>query len=263
VAVDTGSLRIQSLHIYPLKSGRVIDLQHSRIGPRGLEHDRAWMLVTAAGRFVTQRSHRTLALLCATPDDSGITLEHPRAGSVRIERPGLMATSPADLRQVMVWKREIGAIDAGEAAAEFASAVLGEPARIVAGESDHFADGYPLLVCTQASLDDLNRRLPEALPMSRFRPNIVLSGASPWQEDHIRQLRIGGLRLKLLKACTRCVMTGIDQVTGEKGLSPLPILREFRFDENVGGVTFGWNARLEGSVGGVLRVGDLVEAQER
>lgn len=99
--------------------------------------------------------------------------------------------------------------------------------------------------------------------MSRFRPNIVLSGASPWQEDHIRQLRIGGLRLKLLKACTRCVMTGIDQVTGEKGLSPLPILREFRFDENVGGVTFGWNARLEGSVGGVLRVGDLVEAQER
>lgn len=261
--MDTDSLAIQSLHVYPLKSGRVIDLQQSRLGPRGLEHDRAWMLVTANGRFVTQRSHRTLALLRAVPNDNGITLEHPHAGSIHIETPALMASSPADLRRVMVWKREIDAIDAGESAADFASAVLGEPARVVAGESDHFADGYPLLICTQASLDDLNRRLPEPLPMGRFRPNIVLSGAKPWQEDHIRQLRVGGLRIKLVKACTRCVMTGVDQLTGQKGLSPLPVLREFRFDENIGGVTFGWNARLEGGVGGVLRVGDAVEIDAR
>jgi len=170
-----------------------------------------------------------------------------------------MGASPDSTRHVTVWKREIEAIDAGDAAAEFATAVIGEPARIVAGVSDQFADGYPLLVCTLASLEDLNRRLPEALPMSRFRPNLVLDGADPWQEDQIRQLRVGDLRLKLVKACTRCVMTSIDQRTGKKGLSPLPALREFRFDDNVGGVTFGWNARLEGGVGGRLRAGDFVE----
>jgi uncharacterized protein YcbX len=256
-------LRIASLHVYPVKSGRVIDLDSSRIGPRGLEHDRQWMLVTAAGRFVTQRTHATLALLTATPDDGGIMLAHPRAGSIRIDSPLPMATAPGDWRRVMVWKREIEAIDAGEDAARFATAVIGEPARIVSGASDHFADGYPLLVCTLASLADLNRRLPETLPMSRFRPNVVLEGAEAWQEDAIRGLRVGGVRLKFVKPCTRCVMTGIDQHTGVAGLSPLPVLRQFRFDKNVLGVTFGQTARVEGETGGILRVGDAVEVEMR
>lgn len=246
-----------------MKSCRAVDLTEVRIGPRGLEHDRQWLLVTAAGRFVSQRSHPTLALLLAQADENGVSLTHPRAGSIRLDAPALMGASPESTQRVMVWKREIEAIDAGSAAADFASAMIGEPARIVSGLSDHFADGYPLLICTLASLEDLNRRLPEPLPMSRFRPNLVIEGADPWQEDHIRQLRVGGLRLKLVKPCTRCVMTGIDQLTGKKGLSPLPVLREFRFDDNVGGVTFGWNARLEGGIGGLLRVGDGVEAEHR
>lgn len=261
--MSAGSLRVHSLHVYPLKSCRVVDLTESRVGPRGLEHDRQWLIVTAAGRFVSQRSHPTLALLVAHTDEICVSLAHPRAGSIRLDTPSVMGASPDSTRHVTVWKREIEAIDAGDAAAEFATAVIGEPARIVAGVSDHFADGYPLLVCTLASLEDLNRRLPEALPMSRFRPNLVLDGADPWQEDRIRQLRVGDLRLKLVKACTRCVMTSIDQLTGKKGLSPLPALRQFRFDDNVGGVTFGWNARLEGGVGGRLRVGDRVEAEFR
>jgi len=261
--MSTGELRIQSLHIHPVKSCRAIDLDVARVGPRGLEHDREWMLITAAGRFVTQRSHPILALLRATPDAQGITLSHPQAGDQRIEAPLPMTTQPADWRRVTVWKREIEAIDAGEHAAQFASALIGEPARIVAGGSDHFADGYPLLVCTQASLDDLNRRLPEALPMSRFRPNIVLAGAEAWQEDRIRELRVGGLRLKLVKPCTRCVMTRIDQLTGERGLDPLPVLQEFRFDENLRGVTFGQNARVASGAGSLLRVGDTVEVELR
>ena len=259
--VSTPVLRIHSLHIYPLKSGRVIDLDASRIGPRGLEHDRQWMLTTAAGRFVTQRTHPTLALLTAIADAEGVTLSHPRAGMLRVSAPPPMGTPPGDWRRVMVWKREIEAIDAGEHAAEFAAAVIGEPARLGSGASDHFADGFPLLVCTLASLADLNRRLPEPLPMSRFRPNVVLDGAEPWEEDHIRELRVGSIRLKLVKPCTRCVMTGIDQTTGRAGLSPLPVLREFRFDRNLLGVTFGQNARVEGGAGGVLRVGDRVETE--
>ena len=174
-----------------------------------------------------------------------------------------MGVNPDDLRRVMVWKREIEAVDAGVEAARYATALLGEPARLVCGASDHFADGFPLLVCTLASLEDLNRRLPESLPMSRFRPNIVLDGADPWQEDFIRVLRVSGVRLKFVKPCTRCVMTGIDQTTGIAGLSPLPVLRQFRFDRNLLGVTFGWNARVEGAAGQRLRVGDRAEAQMR
>lgn len=261
--MSAGELRIQSLHIHPVKSCRAIDLDVARVGPRGLEHDREWMLITAAGRFVTQRSHPILALLRATPDAQGITLSHPQAGDLRIEAPLPMTTQPADWRRVTVWKREIEAIDAGENAAQFASALIGEPARIVAGGSDHFADSYPLLVCTQASLGDLNRRLPEALPMSRFRPNIVLAGAEAWQEDHIRELRVGGLRLKLVKPCTRCVMTRIDPLTGKRGLDPLPVLQEFRFDENLRGVTFGQNARVASGAGSLLRLGDTIEVELR
>lgn len=255
---DSG-LRIHSLHIYPVKSGRAIDLAEARVGARGLQADREWMFITAAGRFITQRSHPMLAQLTALPDESGVTLSHPRAGTLRLEKPEPMLTSADAWRSVTVWKRDIEAVDVGEHAAQFATAVVGEPARIVAAGSDNFPDGYPLLICTLASLADLNRRLPKPLPMSRFRPNIVLDGAEPWAEDGIKVLQIGAVRLKLVKACTRCTMTGIDQESGAKGLSPISVLQSFRYDENLRGVTFGQNARIEHGAGAVLRVGDRVE----
>ena len=95
--------------------------------------------------------------------------------------------------------------------------------------------------------------------MSRFRPNIVLDGTDAWEEDHIKELRIGTTRMKLVKACTRCVMTGIDQESGRKALSPLSVLQEFRFDAALRGVTFGQNARVESGAGNVIRVGDAVQ----
>jgi uncharacterized protein YcbX len=257
--VDARDIRIHSLHIYPVKSGRVIDLAMARLGPRGLQHDREWMFITAEGRFITQRSHPVLALLEAIPDERGITLDHPNAGRLRLERPEPLATAPGDWRTVSVWKREIEVVDLGREAARYASAVVGEPARIVAAGSDNFPDGYPLLVCTLASLADLNRRLPSALPMNRFRPNIVLDGTTAWEEDQIKELRIGDAGLKLVKACTRCAVTGIDQQEGRKGLSPLPVLQEFRFDAQQRGVTFGQNARVARGAGSLLRVGDAVQ----
>jgi len=257
--VNARALRIHSLHIYPVKSGRVIDLDEARLGPRGLQYDREWLFVTPEGRFITQRSHPVLARLTAEPDDLGVTLAHPDAGRLRLERPAPMTTAPEDWRKVTVWKREIEAIDLGREAARFASAVVGEPARIVAAGSDNFPDGYPLLVCTRASLEDLNRKLPSALPMSRFRPNIVLDGTDAWEEDRFKELRINDARLKLVKACTRCSMTAIDQQSGRKALSPLPVLQEFRFDAALRGVTFGQNARIESGAGSLLRVGDAVQ----
>lgn len=257
--MDARDIRIHSLHIYPVKSGRVIDLAMARLGPRGLQHDREWMFITAEGRFITQRSHPVLALLEAIPDERGVTLDHPNAGRLRLERPEPLATAPGDWRTVSVWKREIEVVDLGREAARYASAVVGEPARIVAAGSDNFPDGYPLLVCTLASLADLNRRLPSALPMNRFRPNIVLDGTTAWEEDQIKELRIGDAGLKLVKACTRCAVTGIDQQEGRKGLSPLPVLQEFRFDAQQRGVTFGQNARVARGAGSLLRVGDAVQ----
>lgn len=257
--MNARDLRIHSLHIYPVKSGRVIDLDAARLGPRGLQYDREWMFITAEGRFITQRSHPVLALLVAEPDELGVTLVHPQAGRLRLERPAPMTTAPGDWRTVNVWKRDVEAIDLGREAARFASAVVGEPARIVAAGSDNFPDGYPLLVCTRASLEDLNRRMSSALPMSRFRPNIVLDGTDAWEEDHIKELRIGTTRMKLVKACTRCVVTGIDQESGRKALSPLSVLQEFRFDAALRGVTFGQNARVESGAGNVIRVGDAVQ----
>lgn len=257
--MDARDIRIHSLHIYPVKSGRVIDLPMARLGPRGLQYDREWMFITAEGRFITQRSHPVLALLEAIPDERGVTLDHPNAGRLRLERPEPLTTALGDWRTVSVWKRDIEGIDLGREAARYASTVVGEPARIVAAGSDNFPDGYPLLVCTLASLADLNRRLPSALPMNRFRPNIVLDGTAAWEEDRIKELRIGDAGLTLVKACTRCTVTGIDQQAGRKGLSPLPVLQEFRFDAQLRGVTFGQNARIARGAGSLLRVGDAVQ----
>ena len=96
--------------------------------------------------------------------------------------------------------------------------------------------------------------------MSRFRPNIVVEGWEPWAEDGIRGLRIGDARIRLVKACTRCGITGLDQQSGERGTDPLPVLRGFRYDATLKGVIFGWNAEVRAGAGATLRVGDEVEA---
>jgi len=104
-------------------------------------------------------------------------------------------------------------------------------------------------VCNRASLDDLNARMPEPIPMERFRPNIVLNGLPPFAEDRIDLVQVGSVTLKLVKPCTRCVITSTDQSTGERSTNPLPYLREFRFDRNLLGVTFGENAVVVAGLG--------------
>ena len=254
--------RVVSLHRYPVKSGRVNDLGNARLGRHGLQYDRSWLIVDAQDRFITQRTHPALARLEAHPEaDGSLRLAHPLAGSLTLPPPS--ALTPTDSqRRVRVWSREVAAMDCGPEAAAFASRLIDAPARIVAASDATFPDGYPLLVCNAASLADLVARLPEPIPMSRFRPNIVVEGWEPWAEDGIRTLRIGSARLRLVKACTRCVITSLDQATGEQGLNPLPVLRGFRWDTALKGVTFGWNAEVSAGAGAMLRVGDEVEVLE-
>jgi uncharacterized protein YcbX len=255
---------VEELNIYPLKSGRGIAKSSVRLAATGLEWDRHWMITDPAGSFLTQRTHPNLARIQPELSSSGLTLRAPG-----LEPLTLPLKPHGDAITVQVWKDRCEALDQGEAASIWASTVLAEPVRLVrvpdvsqrmanpqfAGPHPMpvaFPDGFPILVCNRASLDDLNARMPDPIPMERFRPNIVLSGLPPFAEDRIASLQIGSVTLNLVKPCTRCVITSTDQRTGERSTNPLPYLRQFRFDRTLLGVTFGENAVPLAGVGSAI-----------
>ena len=235
------------------------------------------MVVDARGKFITQRSHPALARLIVTPQDSGLrmSVDHSTT-TLFVPRP----TPESPLRRVTVWGDTVDARSAGAAAADFFSTMLGEACELVFASAEtqrlqqnewthgvpvavNFPDGYPILVCNRDSLAALQERLPHALPMTRFRPNVVLDGLEAFAEDSIDELQIGAVTLRLVKPCTRCGVTGIDQTSGERANEPLTTLREFRYDPKLKGVTFGWNAVIAHGAGLDLRVGDAVTVRRR
>ena len=263
------SPHIAALSIYPVKSCAGIALTSVEALPTGLAHDREWMVIDPQGRFVTQREAPRMALVQTALDDEGL----------RLDAGGMSLTVPFEqdgaLREVSVWRSKVPAFDAGEEAARFFSDFLGRPLRLVRFDARHarlsnrdwtgglkapnlFSDGYPVLVATEASLADLNARIGGTpLPMSRFRPNIVLGGVGAWAEDGIVDFSVGEVELRIVKPCTRCVITTTDQESGQRdGVEPLQTLMGFRNDRRVGGVTFGQNAIVLRP--GRLAVGDAV-----
>ena len=259
---------VAELFVYPLKSARAIACSQVRVRPTGFEWDRNWMLVNAQGVFLSQRTHPQLA--CIVPQIAGeeLVLRAPGLPSLRLPR----TFRGEDRLAVRVHNDRCIGLDEGSAAAEWVSRIAAEPARLVrvpaqierqantafAGDAFApmgFADGFPVLVCNQASLEDLNTRLPEAIPMERFRPNVVLVGLPPWAEDRIDTLTFGDLTLRLVKPCTRCTIPSIDQRTGQAGIDPAPALRQFRFSKALRGVTFGENAVIVRGAGALLERG--------
>jgi len=261
-------VRIAALNIYPVKSCAGIALQEAWITPTGFDLDRRWMVIDARARFLTQRELPRLALV------------HPRieTGELRLTAPGmpeLALRSDADGERVavIIWRDRCTGIDAGEQAAQWFSEFLDKPTRLVSfdlearrpvepGWADGFdatamfADGYPFLVISEGSLDELNTRLAHPLPMNRFRPSIVLSGVAAYAEDRISELCAGDVRIRLVKACTRCVITTTDQDSGERqGDEPLRTLKSYRWDAVQRGVAFGQNAILVSGARQRLRVG--------
>lgn len=245
---------VADLFVYPLKSARAIACSQVRVRPTGFEWDRRWMLVNAQGVFLSQRTHPQLACIVPQIEGEDLVLRAPDVPSLRLPR-----TYTGERLAVRVHNDRCIGLDEGSAAAEWASRVAAEPARLVrvpaqierqanaafAGDAFApmgFADGFPVLVCNQASLEDLNTRLPEGIPMERFRPNVVLEGLPPWAEDRIDTLTFGEVTLRLVKPCTRCTIPSIDQRTGQPGIDPTPVLRQFRFSKALRGVTFGENA---------------------
>ena len=258
---------VQEIHVYPLKSARGIPLPAARLARTGFEWDRHWMVVREDGMFLTQRTHPRLARIATALTSESLLLD------TEGQRTLPLSLAPrGEARPVRIWKDSCEGLDQGDAAAQWVSSLLGEPARIVrvprapprlanpdyAGPQPAplaFPDGYPVLVCNRASLDELNRRLPQRLPMERFRPNLVIEGLPAFEEDRIAALGIGPVWLRLVKPCVRCIVPSTDQLSGTRGLDPLPVLRTFRFDPTLRGVTFGENAVIATGVGERLERG--------
>jgi uncharacterized protein len=260
--------RVASLHVYPVKSCRGIDVDSFLLTETGPEWDRRWMIVTPAGMFITQRSHPAMATIAVAIE--GGVLRLSAAGRAPLEVP---VDHDGNSWPVVVWKSACLGIDAGDAAAAWLSEVIGESLRLVrqdpaqprhantqyAPESTpvSFADAYPILMISRASLEELNRRLPAPIPMTRFRPNVVIDGVAAHAEDAMTRFRAGPVVLRGIKHCDRCPITTTDQVTGVRDLhqQPLRTLATYRHDYVLKGVTFGQNCVVEAGVGERLAVG--------
>ncbi len=260
-------MHISALHLYPVKSARGNAVSEAIVEPRGLKHDRRWMIVDANDRFITQREKGKLARLVPQAIDGGLILRAEGLGRLEVPEPTLAESC----REVVIWRSTVEAADAGDIAASWISEFLGEPARLVfmtpeslrrpsqdfAEPTDEvsFADGFPILLTTEASLDHLNRRLEHSVPMNRFRPNIVIAESELFAEDNWSTLVIGDVTLRNVKPCGRCIVTTTDQVTGERrGDEPLRTLAQVRLQD--GQANFGIN--LIASKCGLIRVGDNV-----
>ncbi len=268
-------LIIKSLHIYPLKGARGIDINNAKLRPRGIKHDRRFMLINAQGRFLSQRQYPKMAQISTKLHQDGLGINIPGEKEIIIPFP-----ATGRHINVSLWRDEFAACLVEHKINACISAFLGENVNLVFMADNtkrmvdknwvkedypvSFADGYPVLVTNQASLDDLNRHLTEqnerALPMDRFRPNIVIEGANPWEENNWKILRIGEVEIKCVKPCVRCVVTSINQKTGIAGKkSALNALKKLNPSKNPKnqGVVFGQNAIITRL--GKIKIGDKVE----
>lgn len=265
--VDGIMTTVEELHIYPVKGCHGIALQSVKLVQTGFEWDRHWMIVDATNAFITQRTHPQLARIRPTLNDENLTLN--AQGFTPCEISLLPFGVPTE---VMACADRCTVMDQGDQASEWLSDAVKDHVRLVrlimpstrtanvefVGRDPvpiTFVDAYPLLICNRSSLDDLNQRMPEPIPMSRFRPNLVVAGLPAFAEDRIAAFRIGSATLRLVKPCTHTVVASTDQETGQRSTNPLPALRQFRFDKALLGVTFGENAVIAAGIGHSLERG--------
>ncbi len=273
-SLESNGMKVTELNIYPVKSTRRIALTESEVLPRGLPWDRRWMLVDADGRFLTARQYPALARVDTALGETALRV------SVDGREPLQIPLTPpaAQTTSVTIWRDRCQAMPVGAGADRWFSDYLGVSCRLVqmtdelvrpvnpdygrAADEVSFADGFPMLLISEASLADLNRRLPAAVPMQRFRPNLVVDGDRAYGEDGWRLIRVGTVEFEGVKNCSRCVFTTIDPRSGVKdpGGEPLRTLASYRRREG-GGVYFGQNLIPRGR--GTIRLGDRVEVLER
>lgn len=275
---------LSAITLYPIKSCAGVSLQEATVTTLGLMteqiYDREWMVVDNNGLCLTQREHPRMALI--KPTLKGSTLEVHAPGMLRLEIPlGLPDPAAAPTLTTQVWDDTVLAYDCDALTAEWFSKAIGVPCRLARFHANAerpvstkwtdgvqattmFSDGYPILVVGEASLQDLNQKLlaagRQALPMNRFRPNLVIDGIEAFEEDYAESYQIGDVQLKPVKPCPRCPMPSIDQATGEFGPDPMDIMQSYRAKPEVeGALCFGMNAILLAGEDQRVRVGQEIE----
>jgi len=264
--VKEPTARVSALYIHPVKSLRGLRVEQAELTRQGLQNDRRWMIVDEDGTFLTQRELPELCRIALALESSHIELTSERHGSLRLP---IQHESGEQELTVRVWSFQGSANRHAEGSA-WLSQVLGRtcslvymaerheravnPQRALPSDRVSFADGYPILLISQGSLDDLNSRLKSPLGMTRFRPNVVIEGCEAFAEDNFQRVQIGSIGLSGVKRCERCVVTTRDELTGESGTEPLRTLATYRRSE--GKVWFGMNM-IHDSLG-TLKVGDSV-----
>ncbi|HKB54217.1 MAG TPA: MOSC N-terminal beta barrel domain-containing protein [Ramlibacter sp.] len=278
---STAAGRIARLFVYPVKSCAGVQVSEALLTETGLDLDRAWMIVDANGRFVTQRQLPRMALIRPQIKTTEVVLRAP--GMLALH---LAIDAVEEPTQVRLWEDDLAAYDMGKVAAQWFTDFIGQPLRLVRFDPEQrrlssarwtdgvealnqFSDGFPLLVIADASLDGLNARLAQAgraaVGIERFRPNILLSGFEAHQEDRLRQVRIDAdepIELRLVKPCPRCPIPNIDPATGQVAPGVLETLLQYRRNETVGGrAAFGMNGIILHGLDQMLRVGQAVTLQ--
>ena len=266
------SLRVTELNIYPVKSCGGIGLTDMTVSHWGPEWDRRIMVVDEHHSFVTARKYPRLLQVKTALTHDGLRLSVKGKTDLHIDLKEVGSNEQAN-PDAKVWRDQVGALSAGASADLWFSSLLGTSVKLVympdtsfrqvdrryfdQKQRVSFADGFPLLLTHQSSLDELNQRLQIPLPMTRFRPNIVVAGGKPWAEDNWQNIRIGGMDFLAVKPCSRCVMTTIDPTTLASSPEPLRTLKEYRRTDL--GIIFGQN--LVNLENGMIAVGDKVEVQ--
>lgn len=260
------SPRLSELNVYPVKSCAGTSVLSWEADDLGLVLDRRWMLTDEEGVFLSQRKLPRMSLVKPEIKDDHLFVTAPGMPPLRVP---FEDDGPRSLARLWGDLVEVSAV--GEKASGWFSEFLSFPCRLVRFPEDalrrvdpdyalpedrvHLADGFPFLLISEESLEDLNSRLETPLPMDRFRPNLVVRGCSPFAEDGWKNIRVGEVSFRVVKPCSRCAVTTVEQTTGEKGKEPLTTLAKFR---KVGGeVVFGQNLIHESP--GSLGVGDAVE----
>jgi uncharacterized protein len=260
-------LTVSELYIYPIKSLGGIALNSATLTDRGFEHDRRWMLVDDNNQFITQREVNAMALLKPRLTEQGLLIQNSRIPGEEILVP--FEPTMAGTIMVDVWSNHCRARQVSADADAWFSKQLGISCklmympdttnRFVDSRYAHNKDGFPLLLIGQASLDDLNSRLATPLPMNRFRPNVVFTGGTAFEEDTMKHFEINGITFFCVKPCARCVMTTIDQQSGARAKEPLTTLSTYRMKRNK--ILFGQNVLYKGY--GAITVGDTITIHEK
>jgi uncharacterized protein YcbX len=259
---------LSEINIYPIKSLAGISLQTSEVEDRGLKYDRRWVLVDETNKFFTQRDFPEMALIKVSIENEGLKLHHKAKNIVALFVP--FNFEHTEKKDVVIWNDTVEGEFYNIEIDEWFSDLLEIKCHLVKMPEStkrnvdknyaenkvvSFADTFPFLIIGQASLEDLNSRLTEPLPMNRFRPNFVFTGGKPFEEDKWKKFKIGNIKFKAVKPCARCVITTTDQETAERAEEPLYTLSKYRKVDN--NVMFGMNLIADST--GYVNLNDRIE----